>query len=346
VKVSVIISNRNDTSMLAITVRSVLEELRDIPGGGEVVICDNSDKPIYEAIAAGSYIAKQYFIDGDVKLIRQEYPCLFTARETAIRASRGQYVLCLDGHMLVGRRMIRDMVDFMNLHRSNKKLAFAHAPISWLHQHEKQAKHDRNVTKNELGPWGAAYAEPRRITWKGMPWICRKQFFLNDLGGYGALFAHKISWGGGDMHIGVKPWLLGFENWAVPTRPAFHIGPFPKPAEDVVKFKHHYRIYSESGAYPASFGFLLSCFILGGDEMVARNRDVIKKRFGWRVSIDEHIEIAKKLGAEEKAWLTERQVMTFAEWLKNKPWEKTDANKPLPKDTSSVRDSGPKSLPV
>lgn len=34
-RVSVIIANRNDTAMLAITVRSALEKLSAVPGGGE-----------------------------------------------------------------------------------------------------------------------------------------------------------------------------------------------------------------------------------------------------------------------------------------------------------------------
>ena len=47
-KVSIVISNRNDTSMLSVTVRSCIEELKPLgPGMGEVVICDNSDQEIY-----------------------------------------------------------------------------------------------------------------------------------------------------------------------------------------------------------------------------------------------------------------------------------------------------------
>ena len=301
--------------MLAITVRSVLEELKDVPGGGEVVIVDNSDQHIYDMIAAGSFISNQY-LGKQVLLFRQDFPCLFTAREEAIRRARAPYVVCLDSHMLVGRGALRDMVEFMDA--SSEKVAFGHAPICWLHHHERQARHDRDVRKDELGPWGTAYSEARKITWKGMPWICRKKFFLNELGAYGALSEHKISWGGGDMHIGVKPWLLGFENWAIPTSPCYHIGPFPETVRRKTEYK--YRLYSKSGQHPASFGFLVSCYILGGDWMIERNMEKIRDRFGWKSNILDAAEEAKRLGQREKDWLDERKVMSFQDWLNNEPW--------------------------
>ena len=312
-RVSVIISNRNDTAMLSVTVRSALEELSAVPGGGEVVIVDNSERPIWEMIRSGSIISTAYFREQKVRLFRQDFPCLFTAREEAIRQARGQYIICLDSHMIVGHRMIRDMVDFMNSKKDDPKVGFVHAPISWCHQHEGQAKHDRDVEANELGPWGKAYKTVRRITWKGMPWICRKKFFY-QIGGYGALAKHRLAWGGGDMHIGVKPWLLGYENWAIPCRPAIHIGPFPGNA----KKEHKYRLYSKSGEGVTTVGFLVSCFILGGEAMMRRNEAVLQEKF--KLNTKGHWDFAKKLGAEEYAWLREHRVMSFEEWLQRKPW--------------------------
>jgi len=319
---SVIISNRNDTSMLAVTVRSCLEEFKALGGDAEIVIVDNSDPEIYDAIQKGSCFSNMYFHENRVRLYRQNFHCLFTAREEAIRRSKGRYIVCLDSHMIVGHKMFRDLVDFMNANKENPLIGFAHAPISWCHQHESLARHDRDVTNNELGPWGKAYAEPTKITWKGMPWICRRRWFMNELGAYGALSEHKISWGGGDMHIGVKPWLLGYQNWAVPTSPAIHLGPWPKEAQKVIG--HKYRLYRESGQYPTSFGFLIACYVLGGEEMIERNIDLVNKRFGWRENIRNFVPRAIELGQRERAWLEERQIMTFQEWLDLKPWEQPD----------------------
>ena len=331
-KLSIIISNRNDVAMLAVTIRSCLEELRSFSLKDiEIIIADNSDEGPYELLKGS--IPAGYVRDGVIKIFRQPFPCLFSARELAVEKSSGQYILCLDSHMLVGRKMIEDLVTFMDSKVDDPTLGFAHAPISWAHQHERNAKHDRDMSVNELGNWGAVHKEIKTITWKGMPWICRRDWFLDrdkGLNGYGALAEHKVSWGGGDMHIGIKPWLLGFKNWAVPTTPGIHIGPFPKididsnSHESKVANKenqYRYRLYSVSGDFPHTFGFLVSCYVLGGEAMMERNEKAITDRFGRFIKVRDWWFKAIELGKDEKAWLDERKIMSFEQLLERKPWE-------------------------
>lgn len=328
-KVSVIISNRNDLTMLSVTVRSAIEALKPIGlDNSEIVICDNSDPQQYKLLS--SVLPTGYIKDGLLKIIRQETPCLFTAREEAAKASNSLYILCLDSHMLCGHNMIRDLVSFMDGYKDDPSVGFAHAPISWAHQHERAAKHDRDMSIHELGAWNTKYDHSRPITWKGMPWICRRNWFLdskNGLNGYGALSQHSLSWGGGDMHIGIKPWLLGYKNYAVATSPGIHIGPFPKI--DSVKGDKHsaavgpdkYRLYSASGTGPHGIGFLVSCYVLGGEEMMLRNKKAITERFGRYIDVDKEWENSKRYGADEKLWLDAHKVITFEELLKLKPWD-------------------------
>src|SRR4030067_1813627 len=333
-KLSVIISNRNDLVMLSVTVRSVLEELRRIGNGqGEIVIADNSDSNVFAHL--NSFIPNGYVREGTIKIVRQSFPCLFSARELAAQTASGEYIVCLDSHMLVGHDTLLNLVSFMVSNSSDPTIGFAHAPICWAHQHERSAKHDRDMTKGELGPWGNSYNRVKTITWKGMPWICRRQWFLDrekGLNGYGALAEHRISWGGGDMHIGIKPWLLGFKNWAVPTNPCIHIGPFPKldlkdgvssstiPSNNPIA-QNKYRLYRASGEYPHTFGFLVSCYVLGGEEMMARNEKTITERFGRYLNVRDWWAKAIELGAGEKAWLDKRKKMTFEQLLEQKTWD-------------------------
>lgn len=328
-KLSIIISNRNDLTMLSVTVRSSIEALKPIGlDQCEIVIADNSDEPQYKLI--NSVLPTGYCREGLLKIFRQEQPCLFSARELAVSKSTGDYILCLDSHMLVGNNMFVDLVRFMDERSDDPTIGFAHAPINWAHQHERTSKHDRDMSINELGNWNLKYEKERTITWKGMPWICRRPWFLDKesgLGGYGALAQHSISWGGGDMHIGVKPWLLGYKNWAVPTSPGIHIGPFPKI--DTVKGDKNsaavgpdkYRLYSVSGSYPHTFGFLVSCYVLGGEPMMKRNKEAITNRFGRYIDVDKHWNKAIELGQDERTWLEKRQVISFEELLVKKPWE-------------------------
>jgi len=324
-KVSIIISNRNDTTMLAVTIRSCIEELKPLGvGKGEIIICDNSDIKIYKRIR--SIIPIKYIQEGLIKIYRQPFPCLFTARETAIKHAKAPYIICVDSHMIIGRNMFLDLYTFMESKKDDKTLGFAHAPINWAHQHESRSKHDRDMSINELGDWGSAYHHARMITWKGMPWICRRNWFLNELNGYGALNTNKLSWGGGDMHIGIKPWLLGYKNWAVPCSPGIHIGPFPKTDVDkknpniVTVGQDKYRLWSQSGQGPHAIGFLVSCYILGGEKMMLRNKAVITERFGRFIDVEKWWEKAKQFGKDEKLWLDKHKVMTFEELLINQPW--------------------------
>lgn len=309
--------------MLSITVRSCIEELRPVRHeDSEIVICDNSDQHIFDLLP--SVIPSKYIEDGLVKIIRQDFPCLFTAREKAAENALGRLIVCIDSHMLVGRNMILDLVNFMNTYRQeDKTTGFCHAPINWIHQHECRAKHDRDMLVNELGDWNLMYTQPRTITWKGMPWICKRDWFLNNLNGYGSLSKHKVSWGGGDMHLGVKSWLLGFKNWAVPTNPGIHIGPFPKIDQGENKNKVNtgkYRRYAASGQGPHTVGFLVSCYVLGGEYMMERNKAAIKERFGQFLDIDKYWNQAIEWGKEEKQWLDERKVITFEQLLETQPW--------------------------
>ena len=222
----------------------------------------------------------------------------------------------------------------MERKQDDQTLGFAHAPVNWAHHHSRNARHDRDMSINELGDWNLAYTYERPITWKGMPWICRKDWFLNDqsgLGAYGALSEHAISWGGGDMHIGVKPWLLGYKNWAVPTRPVIHIGPFPKIDtgqnpnvsfySDSENGQYRYRTYTKSGNFPSTFGFLVSCYVLGGEPMMERNKVIIDSRFGAYINTKKWWDKAVECGERERKWLSDRQIMTFEEFLLKRPWD-------------------------
>ena len=329
-KLSIIISNRNDTAMLSVTVNSCIEELRPLGlKNCEIIICDNSDKHIYEQLP--SCLPTGYVRDGLLKIIRQDFPCLFTARETAIKNASATYVCCVDSHMIIGRNMFLDLYNFMESKKDDSTLAFAHAPVNWSHHHQRSAVHDRDMSVNELGNWNRQYKTPRTITWKGMPWICKKDTWT-AINGYGALSQHKISWGGGDMHIGIKPWLLGLKNWAVPTNAGIHIGPFPKinkTSDSSVSVDtnnkgngYRYRLYGNSGNGPHTIGFLVSCYVLGGEPMMIRNKSAINKRFGKYLNIPEWWEKSKLYGKDEKAWLDNCKIYSFDDLLEEKPWNK------------------------
>ena len=331
-KLSIIISNRNDVAMLSVTVRSCIEELRPFGSDCEIIVVDNSDPQTYDLVK--SALPSRYIQEGLLTLHYQPAPCLFKAREKAAELASGTYILCLDSHMIVGRDTLVNLFNFMERRKNDPTMGFAHAPINWAHHHEGNSRHDRDMSVNELGDWNKVYKNERTITWKGMPWICRRDWFLDrdrGLNAYGALADHSISWGGGDMHIGIKPWLLGFKNWAVPCNSCIHIGPFPKldlTKDNEVKVsknihQHRYRLYATSGNYPHTFGFLVSCYILGGEPMMKRNKAIITKRFGNYINVEKYWKEAITIGQAERDWLLSRQKMSFEELLTSQPWDES-----------------------
>jgi CTP:phosphocholine cytidylyltransferase-like protein len=86
--------------------------------------------------------------------------------------------------------------------------------------------------------------------------------------------------------------------------------------------QNKYRLYSKSGNFPHTFGFLLSCYILGGDEMIQRNLPFLKGKFSAYLNFDDPqwVAKAKELGEEEKVWLDAHKRYSFEQLLEQKPW--------------------------
>lgn len=314
-KLSVIIANRNDIPMLGVTIRSGLEELSAIKGGGEIVIIDNSDPEYREAVKA---VIPARYLDKEVRLFYQDYPCLFTAREEAARQAKGEYIFCVDSHVIFGHNCLLNAVNFMDKHKYKSKLGFGSIPVNWLCQHIHAAKHDMKFLH---GTWGKLYDEKKPISWKGMPWICNREWFLNDLNGYGVLSANRLAWGGGDMYLGLKTWLLGYQNWAIPSRPVIHIGPLPKLARPFYK----YRLYRESGEQFATFGWLVAFYALGVHDSYFDRPEIesfLKNRINDQFK--SHLPAAKQMAEPDRKWIAERSKCTFYDLDENPPWENAD----------------------
>ena len=134
------------------------------------------------------------------------------------------------------------------------------------------------------------------------------------------------------MHIGVKPWLLGYKNWAVPCSPGIHIGPFPKvdqPKEADGSIDKNrstigpdkYRVYAASGNGPHTIGFLVACYVLGGQPMMNRNKAILTERFGKYLKVDQFWDQAIQYGEDEKTWLDSRRIISFQGLLEAQPWD-------------------------
>lgn len=313
---SLVIANRNDTIMLNLTIVSILEAFKAFKGDCEIVLVDNSDKAMIDAVRQS--VPPGLFRSNKVRWIQQDFSCLFTARETGIKEAKADVVMCIDSHMLLGHNIIKDSMEFMS--SPPPRLAFAHPPCSWA-ERGGAGRHYRDLhpqSKN-ADTWFTVHDEPRKMSWKGMPWLCYKDRF-KEINGYGVFAEKRLSWGGGDFYLAVKPWLLGFENWAIPTGPGIHIGPYTKIRRRAPKnsIPYKYRVYGGSGTSPFGLGAFIGYYVLGGEELMKQDPCDCGARY--RVNVKRHWDAAKTIGREDKAWLDERKVMSYNEFVTNQPW--------------------------
>ncbi len=327
-KLSVIISNRNDVVMLNITLRSAIEALQPfLPENGEIVVVDNSDKVQWEALPG--VIPYGYRSKKVVQLIRQEFPCFTEARMEAARQARGEYVFCVDSHVLFGANILTDCVKFMDEAPAN--IGFGHPPLCWAGQGEAGRRWTLGVSDRGT-PWGnwsgLKEKPPCKMFWKFMPWICKRDWYLNTLNGYGSHAAHGLGWGGAEMLQQFKSLMLGYDNWAIDARPIIHIGPYGglpngvdqsclgwtkdvSELDDADPRHYKYRVYGANGKYPG-LGIFVAFYVFLGEEGIEEARKVedrVQKRHG--ITVDSHWHLAREYGVQEHHWLKDHEKYTY-----------------------------------
>lgn len=318
-KVSVIIPSRNDTVMLGITIRSALEELKAVNGGGEVVVCDNSDEDIWKIITKPnkSPIDLLSVYDGKVKILRQKTPGLWAARQSAIRHASGEYVFNLDSHMILGRDVIKSAVDFMD--NAPNGTGMGHVPLGWVTKPEGWARHDIRQDRGCLyNAWGKQYEEPTTMAWGYGFRIYRKDWFFDTMNGYGCFAKEHLSWGGGEFYFGIKSWLLGYKTYAIPANPVYHVGPF---SEEIEKLGYRYRTYGSSGNGKVGMGILVALYALGGEDAIEEARRTQEHLTRHGIEVERDWAEAKRIALNDWLWLKERQVLSLNDLIETRPWQ-------------------------
>jgi len=244
---------------------------------------------------------------------------------TAAKEAKGEYIFCVDSHVIFGHNTLKDSIAFMDSHKDDESLGFGHPPIRWAHQGDAGQKHSLKVSPTGLpnGGWDTAYREQRKMYWKFMPWICRRDWYLDTLKGYGTHANSMLSWGGAETIQQVKSLMMGYENWAISTDPIIHIGPYTQEIINLGQYK--YRVYTSNGNYPHGFGVLASYMVIAGEKHGYEMAKLGETQFTNRhkIKVDDYWKKAVEVGKAEYEWLMSVKKYSYEELISIKPWEVT-----------------------
>lgn len=309
-KVSVILATRNELELLLMTVLSAVEALHDIDG--EVVVVDNSDEQYCECVKS---LLSGQIKDRMVRYIRKQEPSSAATMEAAAQEAFGEYIFYTDAHSIIGYDCIIKSLEFFERHK-DEPIAFCYTPLQWAHNSSSARKMSFRFHRNNMGSWGKMTDYELKVPFKGMPHMIKKKVY-HAIGGYGCLAESYMAWGGLIPYLGWKPWLLGYENWAIPDGVTYHFGEYPKCCRSFTK----YRLYSVSGRYQPGQSHAVAAYVVGGEKFL-RQEFIPAKMNRYFASVDHALGIAKEVGSKEREWMLSNQKYSVWELLENPPWGK------------------------
>jgi len=318
-KVSIVLATRNETAMLCVTVLSAVEALKESGIDGEIVVVENSDEEVY--LAAMACLAGQ-IKEKTVRVIRHSEPSISAALQKAHNEALGEYIFYTDAHTLIGSGTLTHLLDFFARHNS-ERIGFVYAPIQWAHcsKATRRTHFYTHPTDAPLGQWSGASVvkKEQKVSWKGMPYMVQKKVW-DEIGGFGCCAEHNLGWGV-LPYIGIKTWICGYENWAIPGGVVYHFGEWP----EIVAKHAKYRTYQNSGAHPG-LGRAVALYVFGDEEMIRQQFDKNKSFGRFFKSADEAISQAKIVGEVERQDMLTKQLPRLRDILNNPPWERVVFN--------------------
>jgi len=311
-QLTVALASRNELPMLVMTVLSAVEAMKAASINGEVFVVDNSDAA--EWCAVQDMLAGQ-IKEGTTRLVHEPKISLAIAIDRAHRESLGEYVFYTDAHTLIGANTLLPLIHFHESlagHGSNP--AFVHAPIQWADRSTLTKRTHFSLGRTQLGEWAAKRVQQaERIPWKGMPYMVRRDVY-EAIGGMGCCAEYGLGWGV-LRYLGMKPWLLGYENWAIPDGVVYHFGEWSESVRKLVR----YRTYKVSGDARPGIAYSVAAYVMGGEEFLRQEYDRANlKRYSQ--SYEYALSEAKRIGGKEREWMLANQVISLQDLLANPPW--------------------------
>lgn len=299
--------------MLCVTVLSAVEAIKEAGVSAEIVVVENSDEEVHQAAIA--CLAGQ-IKEGVVRVIREKSPSIALSIDRSHNEARGEFLFYTDSHTLIGTGTISALLDFFDRHEG-ENIGFVYAPIQWAHTSSSTRRTHMNVKRSKLGEWDGSQCAiyEQKVPWKGMPYMVKKETWLS-MRGFGCCAEHKLGWGV-LAYIGIKSWILGYENWAIPCGVVYHFGEWP----EIVKPYANYRTYQISGHHPG-LGKALALYVFGGPKALVDEYDSCDLGRFFK-SPQQALAECERIGSMDREWILENQIISWDELFSNPPWDES-----------------------
>jgi hypothetical protein len=314
VKVSVVISARDEFPSVVHTVHSIIDDLESFlaPGEFEVILVDNlsnDDDPARRSMGgtADFLRVRSAYANGVIKLLYDPIAGNVSARNKGAEVARGEYLFFSDAHMSYRCGAFRRMIETVD-----ESGGIVHPAIAWMGSYPPETVY-QYFWSAEDGFEGAWNGSPLSSEWFYVPTsghcclgLRRKQFL--DYRGYPDRLR---TYGAGGMFLDTKWWMLGSTVVTEPRALAWHLSAK--------------RAYSYSqGDY--IYNLFHTALILGADAWAE------KTYLHYLRQVPKHIldtvrEQAQRDTRDHRMFVEQRSRMAFDELLVAKPWETFNCEK-------------------
>jgi glycosyltransferase involved in cell wall biosynthesis len=308
VKVSAVISARNEFPSVVHTVHSIINDLETFlaPGEFEIIVVDNlSDDEDSARRSAGGTAdflrARGAYANGAVKLLYDPIAGNVSARNKGAGIARGEYLFFSDAHMSYRPGAFRRMIETVD-----ESGGIVHPAVAWMGSYPPETVYQYSWRLGDgfEGAWNGSCLSSEWFYVPASGHCClglrRKQFF--DYRGYPDRLR---TYGAGGMFLDTKWWMLGSTVVTEPRALAWHLSAG--------------RAYSYSeGDY--IYNLFHAALILGADAWAERTYFHYLRKAPQHV-LDGLWDQAQRDAQDHRLFVNQCSRMAFDELLVRRPWD-------------------------
>lgn len=302
--VSVIISARDEFPNIIHTIHSIVNDLETFlkPDDFEIIIVDNGSKNP----DSWRFISERgMYFNRTVRVLHDPIMGNVTARNKGVKIAQGKYIFFSDAHMSYRIGSFKAMIEAIDKHGG-----IVHPAVQWMGGYEpSEPSYQYTIKLGEKiwGTWNRAMVSSTESFYIPVCGHCclgmRRDQFI-DFGGYNDWFR---CYGGGELYLDLKWWMLGSNVVSVPTAVGYHLS-----AGRGYSFVQNDLIHN----------MMLLSLALGADAFAER----VYIRYLGKPGVNKEIllrmyEDAKRECQDDRKFFANRPHKPFMEMIVERPWD-------------------------